>query len=58
MLSSPFLPTSVPLSQATKNAGVIAGLNIMCITNEPTAAAIACGLEKKATNIGEKTVLI
>ncbi|KAG9013042.1 ATPase with role in protein import into the ER [Tulasnella sp. 427] len=33
--------------QATKDAGTIAGLNILCIVNKPTAAAIACGLEKK-----------
>ena len=40
--------------QATKDAGVIAGLNVLRIINEPTAAAIAYGLEKK----GEKNVLI
>uniref|UniRef100_A0A1D1ZI03 Heat shock cognate protein n=1 Tax=Anthurium amnicola TaxID=1678845 RepID=A0A1D1ZI03_9ARAE len=34
--------------QATKDAGVIAGLNVMRIINEPTAAAIAYGLDKKA----------
>ncbi|XP_004292168.1 PREDICTED: heat shock cognate 70 kDa protein-like [Fragaria vesca subsp. vesca] len=34
--------------QATKNAGLIAGLNVMRIINEPTAAAIAYGLDKKA----------
>ncbi|KAI4346724.1 hypothetical protein L6164_007596 [Bauhinia variegata] len=33
--------------QATKDAGAIAGLNILRIINEPTAAAIAYGLEKK-----------
>ena len=33
--------------QATKDAGTIAGLNIMKIINEPTAAAIAYGLHKK-----------
>jgi heat shock protein 1/8 len=32
--------------QATKDAGVIAGLNVLRIINEPTAAAIAYGLEK------------
>jgi len=42
--------------QATKDAGVIAGLNILRIINEPTAAAIAYGLDK--TTVGEKTVLI
>ncbi|VAH92313.1 unnamed protein product [Triticum turgidum subsp. durum] len=44
--------------QATKDAGVIAGLNVMRIINEPTAAAIAYGLDKKATSVGEKNVLI
>jgi molecular chaperone DnaK len=34
--------------QATKDAGVIAGLEVMRIINEPTAAALAYGLEKKA----------
>merc|ERR1719411_2334123 len=32
---------------ATKDAGVIAGLTVLCIINEPTAAAIAYGLDKK-----------
>ena len=32
--------------QATKDAGTIAGLNILRIINEPTAAAIAYGLDK------------
>merc|ERR1719310_1837980 len=43
--------------QATKDAGVIAGLNIMRIINEPTAAAIAYGLDKKKTE-KESNVLI
>merc|ERR1712188_9436 len=42
--------------QATKDAGTIAGLNVMRIINEPTAAAIAYGPDKKAT--GERNVLI
>jgi L1 cell adhesion molecule like protein len=33
--------------QATKDAGTIAGLNVLRILNEPTAAAIAYGLDKK-----------
>jgi L1 cell adhesion molecule like protein len=41
--------------QATKDAGVIAGLNVLRIINEPTAAAIAYGLDKKE---GERNVLI
>uniref|UniRef100_A0A6C0JEX8 Uncharacterized protein n=1 Tax=viral metagenome TaxID=1070528 RepID=A0A6C0JEX8_9ZZZZ len=42
--------------QATKDAGTIAGLNVIRIINEPTAAAIAYGLDKKSQ--GEKNVLI
>ncbi|BFU22651.1 heat shock protein 70 family [Entamoeba histolytica] len=42
--------------QATKDAGTIAGMNVMRIINEPTAAAIAYGLDKKSS--GEKKVLI
>jgi molecular chaperone DnaK len=37
--------------QATKDAGRIAGLNVMRIINEPTAAALAYGLDKKAEKI-------
>ena len=44
--------------QATKDAGVIAGLNVLRIINEPTAAAIAYGLDKKKQNNQEKNVLI
>ncbi|KAK4410665.1 Heat shock protein [Sesamum angolense] len=44
--------------QATKDAGAISGLNVMRIINEPTAAAIAYGLDKKASRSGEKNVLI
>jgi len=40
---------------ATKDAGTIAGLNVMRIINEPTAAAIAYGLDKKE---GEKNILV
>merc|ERR1712093_119744 len=40
--------------QATKDAGTIAGLNVLRIINEPTAAAIAYGLDKKT----EKNVLV
>ena len=35
--------------QATKDAGKIAGLNVLRIINEPTAAALAYGLDKKRT---------
>ena len=56
--------------QATKDAGAIAGLNVLRIINEPTAAAIAYGLDKKgkgdsdststssSTNKGERNILI
>ncbi|KAM1508064.1 hypothetical protein ACFX10_017429 [Malus domestica] len=44
--------------QATKDAGLISGLNVMGIINEPTAAAIAYGLDKKASRKGEQNVLI
>ena len=48
--------------QATKDAGTIAGLNVLRIINEPTAAAIAYGLDKKqgtsGTVRGERNVLI
>lgn len=45
--------------QATKDAAAIAGLNVRRIINEPTAAAIAYGLDKKASSsAGEKNVLI
>merc|ERR1712017_61896 len=44
--------------QATKDAGTIAGLNVLRVINEPTAAAIAYGLDKKDTAGGEKNVLI
>merc|ERR1719169_60084 len=40
--------------QSTKDAGVIAGLNILRIINEPTAAAIAYGLDKKT----EKNIVV
>jgi L1 cell adhesion molecule like protein len=42
--------------QATKDAGTISGLNVLRVINEPTAAAIAYGLDKKLD--GEKNVLI
>lgn len=42
--------------QATKDAAVIAGLNALRIINEPTAAAVAYGLDK--TGAGEQNILI
>merc|ERR1712076_361792 len=44
--------------QATKDAGVISGLNVLRIINEPTAAAIAYGLDKKKSSDKESNVLI
>jgi heat shock protein 5 len=41
--------------QATKDAGLIAGLDVLRIINEPTAAAIAYGLDKKQ---GEKNIIV
>ncbi|KAK5987907.1 Endoplasmic reticulum chaperone BiP [Cladobotryum mycophilum] len=41
--------------QATKDAGVIAGLNVLRIVNEPTAAAIAYGLDKTD---GERQIIV
>ncbi len=41
--------------QATKEAGQVAGLNVLRIVNEPTAAALAYGLDKGAT---EQTILV
>ncbi|TGZ84830.1 glucose-regulated protein [Ascodesmis nigricans] len=41
--------------QATKDAGTIAGLNVLRIVNEPTAAAIAYGLDKKD---GERQIIV
>jgi len=40
--------------QATKDAGVISGLNVLRIINEPTAAAIVYGLDKK----NEQNILV
>ena len=45
----------IPQRQSTKDAGRIAGLNVLRIINEPTAAAIAYGLDKKEQ---EQNILI
>merc|ERR1719412_1977198 len=42
--------------QATKDAGTMSGMNVLRIISEPTAAAIAYGLDKKGT--GERNILI
>ncbi|GMY08531.1 heat shock cognate 70 kDa protein-like isoform X1 [Fagus crenata] len=44
--------------KATKDAGGIAGLNVLRIINEPTSAAIAYGLNKSSDCIGKRNVLI
>ncbi|XP_026424531.1 probable mediator of RNA polymerase II transcription subunit 37c isoform X2 [Papaver somniferum] len=44
--------------QATKDAGKIAGLNVLRVINEPTAAGIAYGLDKKASGVGAESLLI
>ncbi|XP_058101721.1 uncharacterized protein LOC131245924 isoform X1 [Magnolia sinica] len=48
-------PSTLCLLQATKDAGVIAGMNVARIINEPTTAAIAYDLDK---NGGEKNILV
>ena len=42
--------------QATKDAGTIAGMKVLRVINEPTAAAIAYGLDKQTK--GEKNILV
>ncbi|KAH1087253.1 hypothetical protein GLYMA_07G170800v4 [Glycine max] len=44
--------------KATIDAGSIAGLNVMRIINEPTAAAIAYGLDKRTNCVGERSIFI
>ncbi|MED6143019.1 70-kilodalton heat shock protein [Stylosanthes scabra] len=44
--------------KATKDASIIAGLNVIRIINEPTAAAIAYGLQKRAKCSGKRNVFI
>ena len=44
--------------KATIDAGTIAGLNVMRIINEPTAAAIAYGLDKRINCVGERNIFI
>jgi L1 cell adhesion molecule like protein len=43
--------------QATKDAGAIAGLNVLRVINEPTAAAIAYGLDKKKDGKGRNVLI-
>ncbi|PHT75298.1 Heat shock 70 kDa protein [Capsicum annuum] len=51
-------PFKVYSGPATKDAGAISGMNVLRIINEPTAAAIAYGLDKKASRRGEQNVLV
>jgi heat shock protein 1/8 len=44
--------------QATKDAATIAGLNVLRIINEPTAAAVAYGLDEELMEDGERWVLV
>ncbi|KAH6827254.1 heat shock cognate protein 70-1 [Perilla frutescens var. hirtella] len=44
--------------QATIDAGLIAGLNVMKLINEPTSAAIAYGFDRKGSSSGERNVLV
>jgi heat shock protein 5 len=44
--------------EATKDAGTIAGLNVIRIINEPTAAAIAYGLNKLNSKEGAKNIVV
>jgi L1 cell adhesion molecule like protein len=44
--------------KATKDAGSIAGLNVMRIINEPTAAALAYGLQKRTNCVEERNIFI
>ena len=44
--------------QATKDAGTIAGLQVLRIINEPTAAALAYGIDEKSKSEGEKHVIV
>ncbi|CAK8541040.1 unnamed protein product [Lathyrus sativus] len=44
--------------KATKDAGAIAGLNVIRIINEPTAAALAYGLQKRANSVEERNIFV
>ncbi|GAU47062.1 hypothetical protein TSUD_302640 [Trifolium subterraneum] len=44
--------------KATVDAGAIAGLNVIRVMNEPTAAAIAYGLDKRADCVGERNIFV
>ena len=44
--------------KATKDAGIIAGLNVMRIINEPTSAALAYGIQKRCNFVGKRNIFI
>jgi len=44
--------------KATIDAGAIAGLNVMRVMNEPTAATIAYGLDKRTVCVGERNIFV
>ena len=44
--------------KATMDAGVIAGLNVLKVINEPTAAAIAYGLDKRTNCVEERNIFV
>ncbi|XP_058728027.1 heat shock cognate 70 kDa protein-like [Vicia villosa] len=44
--------------KATVDAGIIAGLNVMRVMNEPTAAAVAYGLDNRTGFVGERNILV
>ncbi|XP_058736810.1 heat shock cognate 70 kDa protein-like [Vicia villosa] len=44
--------------KATIDAGIIAGLNVLKVINEPTAAAIAYGLDKRINCVGERNIFV
>ncbi|XP_058741084.1 heat shock cognate 70 kDa protein 2-like [Vicia villosa] len=44
--------------KATIDAGAIAGLNVIRIINEPTAAALAYGLDKRTNYVGERNIFV
>jgi len=44
--------------KATVDAGTVAGLNVMLIINEPTAAALAYGLQKRTNSVEERNIFI
>ncbi|KAL4278162.1 hypothetical protein GQ457_03G026380 [Hibiscus cannabinus] len=44
--------------QVTKDVGIIVGLNVMCFINEPMVVAISYSLDKKATSVATKKILL